>query len=89
MPYEAVEALGEQCGRDPRQAVPDLTERPAPGEQVPDDERGPPDIRAVAEVLPNARVALIPGQSHAADAFAPDLVTERILPFLLDADPDP
>lgn len=40
------------------------------------------DIHAVAATLPDARVSLIPDQGHAADVFAPQLVAERILPFV-------
>jgi pimeloyl-ACP methyl ester carboxylesterase len=36
----------------------------------------------VAAVLPNARIAVLPGQAHAADMFAPEVVAEALLAFL-------
>jgi len=41
------------------------------------------DVAAVAAALPDARISTIPGQTHMADVFAPELVAERVLPFVL------
>ncbi len=40
------------------------------------------EAQALAATLPDARVAVLGGQGHAADALAPELVAETILPFL-------
>jgi pimeloyl-ACP methyl ester carboxylesterase len=37
---------------------------------------------SLAAALPDARVAVLGGQGHAADALAPELVAETILPFV-------
>lgn len=46
----------------------------------------PPPFRAsaqaVATALPNAQMAFLDGQGHAAEMFAPDLVAEQVLAFL-------
>ncbi len=39
-------------------------------------------VDVVADALRNARVEVLPGQEHAADVLAPDLVAERLLAFL-------
>jgi pimeloyl-ACP methyl ester carboxylesterase len=36
----------------------------------------------VARELPDARVVILPGQAHAADMFAPQVVAERLLDFV-------
>jgi hypothetical protein len=36
----------------------------------------------VAAVLPDARVAVLDGQTHTADIIAPELVAEQVLAFL-------
>jgi len=41
-----------------------------------------PEAEAVAAALPNARVAVLEGQGHAADVLAPERVAERLLAFL-------
>ena len=43
-----------------------------------------PQATTVAAALPDARISLLDGQGHAADIFAPELVAEALLPFLLE-----
>lgn len=38
----------------------------------------------VREALPDARVCVLEGQAHTADVVAPDVVADRLLPFLLE-----
>jgi pimeloyl-ACP methyl ester carboxylesterase len=40
------------------------------------------NARAVAAALPDARLAVLDGQGHGAEMFAPELVAERLLAFL-------
>ena len=40
------------------------------------------DVETIAAALPDARVSSMPGQTHMADVFAPQLVAERLLPFV-------
>ncbi|QRN80046.1 MAG: alpha/beta fold hydrolase [Nocardiopsis sp. BM-2018] len=42
-----------------------------------------PEAPVVAAALPDARIAVLDGQGHAADLLAPELVAERLLPFVL------
>jgi len=42
------------------------------------------DVRFVAETVPDARVVDLPGQAHSADVFAPQLVAEALLAFLVE-----
>jgi pimeloyl-ACP methyl ester carboxylesterase len=40
------------------------------------------DARAVADALPDARIVVLDGQRHVADAVAPELVAGHLLAFL-------
>ena len=40
------------------------------------------DVRLVAETVPDTRIAVLEGQAHSADFLAPQLVAEKLLPFL-------
>lgn len=40
------------------------------------------DVRAVAGALPDARVGVLEGQEHVADALAPELVARHLMAFL-------
>jgi pimeloyl-ACP methyl ester carboxylesterase len=42
------------------------------------------DAEAVADALPNARVAVLEGQAHGAEMFAPELVASHVVAFLRD-----
>lgn len=42
------------------------------------------DAETVAAAMPNATVAVLEGQGHAAEWFAPELVAGAVLPFLLE-----
>ena len=42
------------------------------------------DAERLVGMLPNARVTILDGQEHLADALAPELVTSKLLPFLLE-----
>jgi pimeloyl-ACP methyl ester carboxylesterase len=42
-----------------------------------------PAVDTGASTLPDARIELLAGQEHVADAFAPDLVAERLLVILM------
>lgn len=50
------------------------------GEKSPDDIRADPD--AVAAALPNARIQLLPGQTHVANTSAPRMLGEAVSAFL-------
>jgi pimeloyl-ACP methyl ester carboxylesterase len=41
-----------------------------------------PEVETVAAALPDARIAVLEGQGHAADIAAPELVAEQLLAFL-------
>lgn len=43
-----------------------------------------PQAATVAAAMPDARIAVLEGQGHAADVFAPALVAKTLLPFLLE-----
>jgi pimeloyl-ACP methyl ester carboxylesterase len=38
--------------------------------------------RSVVDALPNARIAVLDGQGHAAEMFAPEIVAQQVIPFL-------
>jgi pimeloyl-ACP methyl ester carboxylesterase len=42
------------------------------------------DVGAVAAALPDARVVVLPGQQHVADALAPEMVAGHLVAFLRD-----
>jgi pimeloyl-ACP methyl ester carboxylesterase len=41
-----------------------------------------PEVETVAAALPDARIAVLAGQTHTADIVAPELVAEQVLAFL-------
>jgi pimeloyl-ACP methyl ester carboxylesterase len=51
------------------------------GENSPDPAK--PYAGAVAEALPNARIIVLDGHDHVADALDPEFLAARVVPFLL------
>lgn len=45
-----------------------------------------PEVDHVAAALPDARVLVLEGQEHVADALEPEMFAARVVPFLLDHD---
>lgn len=54
------------------------------GENSPDPAK--PYAGTVAEGLPNARIMMLDGHDHVADALDPEFFAARVVPFLLSDD---
>jgi hypothetical protein len=67
--------LGELDAADPRTLV--LEAEPRPVVSVPEG-----GLAEVAAALPDARIEVVEGQQHVADALAPELVAGHLVAFL-------